>query len=374
MTTKRRSEMVLMLALVACGNSDHYLGSTNVNVVDDRVEIKIFGEPGTTVEVAGQPPAKTPREEPIIVSLDGFPDGPNEIPLTFTDPRGKKGILKASFVKPPGAGKPYLRVTGCQHVGMGAPAVKVTGPFGEVEYCWVHSDGMVRLEVEAPAGGKLTADGNPIAVAASGKTLVPVDLNKALLEAPIIPALSDGAGVKSAMVALELVKGTQPPLAGQVEVNLQRGIKEFASKKLALVATGVPLVPGVTEAGASVKSPRRSLVYVSHYDAKHLGRATTVGEVDLVAVSRDLEARDGEACGPYGSEGKVTAPVVRKLVDIEVNVYDTRTGERVDGKTFSEGHDDCPMMVFTTNGKADAVESRPQGVVVERWLAGLIQR
>jgi hypothetical protein len=148
------------------------------------------------------------------------------------------------------------------------------------------------------------------------------------------------------------------------------------------VTTGVALA---AEAGGSAKpltGTRQSLIYLpaeTYLGPHHFGKATAVGEVGLVAIARDGDPKDAPACGPYAVTGSASgggnggmAP--RKLIDIEVDVYDTATGDKLTTKKFEGDYDECPMIATSTNGVWEVIESRPDEKVVNRWLTKIAEK
>jgi hypothetical protein len=361
---RRIAPVILLIA--ACSKGNAYVGNAYAKVVEDNVEVEVFGDPGSTVTIAGAAPFTLPQRQKTLLPLDNFPDGENVVEVRVTT-RGKNQLLKARFVKPAGSGAPFVRVTDCEASGTsGAEAVKLTSELGNQEYCWVQSDGTVKVVLAASRGATLLVDGKPVTVGADGKAVWSHDLDPAALALPVESALSDGAGAPDVVVPVELQKGGKT-VKGTITLAVARAMPKRAQAVLAAVA-GAPLTP---PPGGLVKA---SLVYVpaGGRRAIHVGRSSALGAVGQVAVARDLEGRDAPVCGPYqSSDGKSSSSAPRKLVPIEVTVYDAGTGAELAKRSFDGDFDECPMMVMTTGSVAETVDSRPVDAVVERWLTTL---
>ena len=373
-----RLVLLAPVVVLACKNSD-YVGSVYAKVVDDRVELEMFGDPGTLVTLGDQPPAplETYQRTRPVLPLDGFPDGPNTIEVRF-EVRGKTHTLQATFTKPAGAGKPYLRLGTCGYPSNnpGSVAVKVEGgPLGRADHCWVWSDAAIRLRIEGPIGSAVTIGDQTATIGPDGGAELAVSLRGVILRAPVTTAIGDGAGL-GLEVPVRLTRG-ETTLDGTLAIDVARAAKDLSRRLFTAVTTGVPLA---AEAGgeAALAGDRQSLAYLpatAYRGPLHYGKATAVGAVGLVAIARDCEATAAPPCGPYrttGGEASAMAP--RQLVDIEVDVFDAATGARLTTRAFSADHEACPMFATSSGGSWQTIESRPDAKIVARWLTQIAEK
>jgi hypothetical protein len=267
---------------------------------------------------------------------------------------------------------PHLAAKSCDMPkGNNMPdTAKVGGTLGAIEVCWIYSDGTVRIELDATPKAKLFVDGVAQIVPADGRAIVTVDLDAALLRAPVASAIGDGAGITSPAVALKLepVAGAKP-IEGKLEIALGDAAADRTRALLAAVATGAVLprtdlgpTPPAIDHGSLV------LIPATEYTAmKSVGKATTLGQLDLVAVVRDGARHPAADCGPYDNFGMLP----HALVDSTVTVFEASTGKKVVEQTFDSGHEGCSMFVSGYAGQKPTVESRPEERVVTDYLARL---
>lgn len=362
--------VVLLVALVACKNPPFY-ASVNAKVVDDRVELELYGDPGMTVTIPGQPPVAfeslTGYPPKISVPLEGYPDGENTLEVKF-EARGESVTKTVTFTKAKGAGKPFVRLADCASSstsGWGSAKLDA-GPLGKIEYCWLWSDGAARINVHGSLGGKVTLGDKTVELDKDGKAQIVVPLRPLLVRAPVRAAVSDGAGITSEL-PVAFARGTTK-IDGKVAIDLASAAKDMTRTLFADVTTGTPI------AGDAVNRTKSSLVYLpadKYRGPFHHGKLSTVAEVGLVAIGHDTESRDGGKCGPYsstkGAPGDGMAP--RKLIDVEIEVYDAATGQKVGAKAFTaDASVECPMIATSKGGVWETVESRPEERVIDAWL------
>jgi len=369
-----RCVVLLVLSLLACKGNPPFYASVNAKVIDDRVEFEFYGDGDMMVTVPGVPPTRIdtlPGTAPwkMSVPLDKFKDGDNTLEITF-EKTGKVVTQTVTFRKPPGADKPFVRLADCTSSGTSHGHAKLeAGDLGKVDYCWAWSDGSIRIGWAGSVGGKLTVGEQTVELGKDGKAQIVYPLRPLLLRSPIRSALSDGAGIATSLPVV-FQKGTVK-LEGKLAIDLSGAAKEITKALFRDVGSGTPLT------GDAVTRVPTSLVYIPAYKyrpASHFGKQTTVGEVGLVAVGYDVGTpREGSKCGPYkataekGVTGDGMAP--RKLVDIQVKVFDATTGTKLGAQEFkADDSIDCPMFATSKGSAWEPIESRPEDKTVGVWL------
>lgn len=362
--------LVFVVGLLACKGDPPFHASVYAKVVDDRLELELYGPRDLTVTIPGQPPTPLDTLEgsppKLSVPLEGFKDGENTLEVKF-EQRGQVVTQTVTFTKPPGAGKPFVRIAECKSSGTSSGHAKLdAGDLGKVDYCWAWSDGNIRVVWKGSVGGKLTVGDQTVDIGKDGKVEIAYPLRPLLLRAPVRSALSDGAGIAT-QVPVMFAKGTTK-LEGKLTIDLSRAAGDLTKVLFSDAASGTPI------SGDAANRSKNSLVYLSaatYRAAKHFGRQTTVAEVGLVAVAHDLGApRDGSKCGPYastrGAPGDGMAP--RDLIDVQVVVIDATSGQKLGSRDFkADNRIECPILATSKGSTWETIKARPDKAV-EAWL------
>jgi len=265
---------------------------------------------------------------------------------------------------------PHLKVSGCAlPSGSGVLSTRLESPLGGDGYCWVFPDGTVKVRLEATPGATLVVDGERRSVAPDGRTEVTIPIDAALLRAPIAAAVSGAASdVATAPTKLRLEPKGAAPIEGELKVVLGAAGAGRTRAILAAVSSGTQLpratlgkTPPPVVPGSLVLIPADNGAMVA------LGRAGSLGQLDLVAVARDGAHHKAGTCGPYDHFGVLP----RENVDVTVTVYQASTATKVTEKTFTDGFEDCSMFVSGRPGEKPTVVSRPEEKAIEDYVAGL---
>lgn len=117
------------------------------------------------------------------------------------------------------------------------------------------------------------------------------------------------------------------------------------------------------EQGAAPKEHSILLLGASH---EVLGPATTMREVDWIAVREPLTPRKGKMCDGYSDVGKDKKGAKRSLpmemADEEVAIYERTTSKLVSKKVF-KASERCPMFA-----SGDTAKTYPDLTEIKRWL------
>lgn len=369
-----RGLLLVVLVLIACKDNPPFYANAQTKLVDDRLVFELYGDPDITIIVPGAPPARFDALEgtapwKMSVPLDKFKDGDNTFDISF-EKGGKVVTQTISFVKPAGAGKPFVRLADCQSSGTSSGHAKLeAGELGKVDYCWAWSDGGIKINWAGSLGGKLTVGDQSAQIGKDGKAQTTFPLRPLILRAPIKAALSDGAGIAT-KVPVVFTAGSAK-IEGTLSIDLSSAAKDITKGLFRDVAAGAPI------SGDATSRSKSSLVYLpadKYRSAVHFGKLTTVGEVGLVAIGHDTGTpRDGRKCGPYKATGKDSTPgdgmAPRKLVDVQVKLVDATTGEKLGARDFpADDSIDCPMFASSKGGTWEPIESRPTEKTVGAWL------
>jgi hypothetical protein len=262
---------------------------------------------------------------------------------------------------------PHLAAKSCAlPQGDAGTVARVGGSLGKVDVCWVYSDGTVRVELDATPKAQLIAGGAKQVVPDDGRADVTIDLDPALLRAPIASAIGDGAGISAPAVAVRLEPAGAAPIEGTLEVAFGDAAARRTRALLAAVPTGATLPLGDLGA-APPQVARGSMIVVpavEYTPMLAIGKATTLGQLDLVAIEKDGARHAAPDCGPYDNFGMLP----HAQVDAIVTVYEATTAKKVAEKTFDAGFEDCSMFVSGYAGQKPTVESRPTAESVSAWL------
>jgi hypothetical protein len=132
------------------------------------------------------------------------------------------------------------------------------------------------------------------------------------------------------------------------------------------VPTGAAL-PRIALGASPPEIVRGSMIALPSVDYEKMtavGKAATLGQLDLVATRKDGTRHSAPDCGPYDNFGML--PHVN--IETTVTVYEATTGKKVAEHTFADGFEDCSMFVTGYAGEKPTVESRPQEAAVTEWL------
>lgn len=265
---------------------------------------------------------------------------------------------------------PHLVARSCDlPKGDTSTVARVGGTLGKVDVCWVYSDGTVRVQLDATPRATLSVDGVKQTVADDGHADVTIHLDGALLRAPVASAIGDGAGITAPSVALELDPPGSAPIKGTLEVSLGDAAARRTRTLLAAVPTGAAL-PRAELGAAPPDIVRGSMIVVPAEDYAALGavgKAASLGQLDLVAVIKDGARHGAPDCGPYDNFGMLP----HALVEANVVVYEASTAKKVAERTFADGYEDCSMIVSGYAGQKPTVESRVERRVIDAWLGEL---
>jgi len=263
---------------------------------------------------------------------------------------------------------PHLAAQSCAlPKGDSSTVARVGGSLGKVDVCWVFSDGTVRVELDATPAGTLTINGAKQTVGDDGKADVTIDLDPPLLRAPLASAIGDGAGITAPAVAVQLDPPGAPPIKGTLEIALGDAAARRTRALLGALPSGATLPR--SELGATPPEiVRGSMVVVPAEEfapLATLGKPSTLGQLDLVAIVKDGARHAAPDCGPYDNFGMLP----HQLVDANVVVYEASTAKKIAERTFSDGYEDCAMFVTGYAGQKPTVESRPVATAIDGWLA-----
>jgi hypothetical protein len=121
------------------------------------------------------------------------------------------------------------------------------------------------------------------------------------------------------------------------------------------------------------EGPPRSILIVTQHDKPVFGPATVLADVDAFAFERILpEVKTKKVCGGYSSGGKKMPDLTVLMKDVEVTVYDRRTGSIFKKQVFAPDPA-CPMFVMTRTNQ-NTVDSTKDSEAIKAWLRTLVQR
>jgi hypothetical protein len=265
---------------------------------------------------------------------------------------------------------PHLEVRSCVLPGGKSSTGHLAGTLGSVDVCWIDAAGSAGIELSATPKGTLTVDGVAQTVPDGGVATVTFDVVPALLRAPVQQAIS--GSISAPTLAVRLV----PPDGGRaIEGTLQLVVGNDAIVRTRALLTAVGTGVGLPRARLGATPPAivaGSLVMISaapHVPLRALGKPTTLGQLDLVAVLTDGARHPAPDCGPYEKFGMLP----HALVDTTVTVYEASTGKQVDTQRFDHGYDHCADFMVGYLEKLPTVESRPLALI-GAYLADLTAR
>jgi hypothetical protein len=99
-----------------------------------------------------------------------------------------------------------------------------------------------------------------------------------------------------------------------------------------------------------------------------IGKSGTLQQIDFFATHmQDMTGK--KTCNGYNGP---KPSIVVNLKPTEVSLWNRRTGDLIEKKTFPPD-EDCPMMAMTS-GDSDGVDSYPPTETIEAWLKTKIKR
>lgn len=118
---------------------------------------------------------------------------------------------------------------------------------------------------------------------------------------------------------------------------------------------------------AKGEAPREhTILFLGGLDPEPMGTASTLAEIDWVALETNQAPRSGRTCDGYRKSGKdgdgPAKSLVLQLVDQKVTIYEARTSKEIASKVFV-AEDRCPMMAFS--GEANSYASTDEQ---KTWL------
>ena len=112
-------------------------------------------------------------------------------------------------------------------------------------------------------------------------------------------------------------------------------------------------------------SREHTVVYLAGLDAKVIGPAKTLVEVDWIGVQEDLPGRRGKTCEGYkDNKGGTTKSLPLEQVDRNIVIYERKTAKEITRKKF-DASSDCPMFAL-----GDTAKTYPDDSAIESWLRG----
>jgi hypothetical protein len=236
---------------------------------------------------------------------------------------------------PAGASGAWMAITDS---GTGSVFQLLKGDFGESSVRF--SQGIGTLKLIGPPGAKIKIAGREVTLAADGTgehAILREDL-LARIDTKGLVRKSYGFEVK---IPVEIEAGGAKKTGDLItDVSLHEHIKDLT----AALTAGTPINKTPPAAGAKLL-----LAYESPYFVAR-GRDGTLDGVDLFAVETEANERPGPKCTGYGkgvlgTDGR--APdLERHYVDMQIKVYDTRSGKVVMDKTLEGGKAGCPSVVM----------------------------
>ena len=180
------------------------------------------------------------------------------------------------------------------------------------------------------------------------------------LEDVAMPAITKGSTLVQVPVHLESPEG----VSQDGTLDLEHGT--FVGEVRAALGK---VVNGPITFGDEPPTPKqaRSLFWI--WETELFGSAQSIKDLDLVAVTKLPDVRKA-SCGTY--TGNVTGTKVtidRDLQDMEMVVYDRRSGKQVARKLFTAPFIACPDSTFSR----DDLRSRPDAATIRKWLATLVK-
>ncbi len=100
-----------------------------------------------------------------------------------------------------------------------------------------------------------------------------------------------------------------------------------------------------------------------------IGKSGTLQQIDFVATQDMQDATGKKTCNGYNGP---KPSIVVNLKPTEVSLWNRRTGDLVEKKTFPPD-DECPMMAMTSSD-SDAVDSYPPTEKIAAWLKTKVKR
>jgi len=298
---------------------------------------------------------------------------PRVITLVLLTALGGCGRSNDAPSAPPPAtdAKPLLSVYGCDgapfEAGVSAE-LSVDGTLGSQRYgCYLFPDGGLKVRFIASPKATLTVGDLRLTVSDGGEVSVPVDADATLLRAPTEQLLGAGAKVPGPLtIKLSLTAGAKPPLEGDLVIGFEKAAQERTRALLRQVATGATLP--LADLGAPPPPVATgSMVFVPSGTERMqlVGPRATLAELDLVAIERDGASHTAPTgCGPYLDIGTAE----QQYVEVDVDVFEVRSGKKLQTLHVDHDYAGCPTTVFTRPGEKLTVQTRPSSATVTTLL------
>lgn len=220
-----------------------------------------------------------------------------------------------------------------------------------------------KIEVSAAAGTRITMGEHTVTAPAEGAAEIPFDLGPALATADLAAMIEDvhySVDVPNSQMTLIFSDGraaTGTLSAGSVT------LREALLAALERVAEGP--VPFAEEGSG------HGLVYAARGPTntpvlRVIGSVARVGDIGRVALVR-TEGRASGNCGTYQNDRGVRTTIDRRAIDATVTIYDRRTGEQLQQRSFRGRAPSCPEV---TAG-FQVVQGSADRAAIDRWLDGL---
>lgn len=207
-----------------------------------------------------------------------------------------------------------------------------------------------------PAGTHIVVNGKDEAVNDSGTLLTSVDLGEKIAQMAPKDATSFRYKLDPGIKITFKFPGDVTLDVNAPKVSVSFGVKRALGK--------VQDHPVLFGKESEAKPAQHTILYLGS-TVEVFGPATTMLDVDRVAVRDRLPVRQGKMCHGYkdvGAKGTKKRSLPMQMQDEEIIIYARRTGKEIARKKFSASTR-CPM--FASGGKATTY---PDSRAVKRWL------
>jgi len=207
-----------------------------------------------------------------------------------------------------------------------------------------------------PEGTKLSVDGKDTVVPAGGGVKVEIDVGSE------IGALTPKAALdyQTKVTPKSKVHVTYP---NGVQFDLELGPQDVAYQ-LKKALDGLKDSRALQFAKDEKAPAQHSILYMSVLQPEVIGPATTMKDVDRIALSENQSPRGGKLCKGYkttsGKGGTLDLPI--QMIDQEVTIYERATAKILAKKSFP-APERCPMFVMN-----NAASTYPDGETIKKWL------
>lgn len=310
-----------------------YLGKDEGKLVPDSGKVQITfpraqwkGYDGTGVQLVGE-------KQNLLGREGGHADA--KLPVN----------VKTLFERMPEDDDPWFAVVGgTGKYETGAGTVRLVED-DKIFSSWPVEGGSVELVVATPGDAELEIGGKSMEVDATGLTTVKIPTRSLILG---IDTKTLGKSPRTSVSAV--VKRDKDKIDGKIELTLDYHAAGMLRSELKKLEDGK---------GLPDKGTARDMVLVVPYnlDIVAMGTQGKVGEAKWIAIEHD-KTREGGDC-VYE-----TFTLSRKFVDVELIVYEARTGKKVASKKFEAPSVACPQ--FASN--KDSLIWRKDFAVVKEWV------